>query len=311
MLLVAGLLLRIRWPFCRYLACLGLGFTWAVFNAGSLIGQMERLSRGSEVTAVVQVSSIALKPAASKQTLMRIERVNGHWLAPALAFTTTWAPEQQQLCAGQRWQLKLRLRPVHGKLNEGGFDSQRWAIAQRQPLTGQVRQARLLDGDCGLRQRIISHAETNIGELRYKAVLLALAFGERTALEQALRMLMLKTGIAHLMAISGLHVAMVAILFWVTLRALQFFLPSHLIGYRFPLVAGWVATLIYVWLVGAQPPAVRTALAMTLWMLLRLRGVHCSSWQVWLWCVGLILLCDPLAVLSDSFWLMRRAINWR
>ena len=185
MLLVAGLLLRIRWPFCRYLAYLGLGFAWAVFNAGSLIGQVERLSRGPDVTAVVQVSSIALKPAASKQALMRIERIDGHWLVPALTFTTLWAPEQQRLCAGQRWQLKLRLRPVHGKLNEGGFDSQRWAIAQRQPLTGQVRQARLLDGDCGLRQRIISHAETNIGELRYKAVLLALACGARTALEQA------------------------------------------------------------------------------------------------------------------------------
>ncbi|MEX0632969.1 hypothetical protein M8494_16390 [Serratia ureilytica] len=34
-------------------------------------------------------------------------------------------------------------------------------------------------------------------------MLLALAFGERTALERALRTLMLKTGIAHLMAISS------------------------------------------------------------------------------------------------------------
>lgn len=70
-----------------------------------------------------------------------------------------------------------------------------------------------------------------------------------------------------------------------------------------------MATLIYVWLVGAQPPAVRSLLAMTLWMSLRLRGVLCSSWQVWLWCVGLILLCDPLAVLSDSFWLSVLAVG--
>ena len=83
--------------------------------------------------------------------------------------------------------------------------------------------------------------------------------------------------------------------------------PDHA-GTRVAL-AGWVATLIYVWLVGAQPPAVRTVLAMTLWMLLRLRGVHCSSWQVWLWCIGLILLCDPLAVLSDSFWLSVLAVG--
>lgn len=92
MLFVACLLLRTRWPICRYLACLGLGFLWAVFNAGSLLGQMERLSHMPDVTAVAQVSSVALKPAASKQTLMRIERVDGHWLVPALAFTTTWVP---------------------------------------------------------------------------------------------------------------------------------------------------------------------------------------------------------------------------
>ena len=30
---------------------------------------------------------------------------------------------------------------------------------------------------------------------------------------------------------------------------------------------------------------------------------------MWLWCVGLILLCDPLAVLSDSFWLSVLAVG--
>ncbi len=53
-----------------------------------------------------------------------------------------------------------------------------------------------------------------MADLRYKSVLLALAFGERGLLEPTLRTLMLKTGIAHLMAISGLHVTMAAILIW-------------------------------------------------------------------------------------------------
>lgn len=302
------LLLRFRPAACQFIGWGALGFLWAVFCAGSLAGQVERLSRGPEVTAVVQVVSVTLTPAAGKQTLMRIERINGRWLAPSIAFTTVWQTDNTQLCAGQRWQLRLRLRPVHGKLNEGGFDSQRWAMAQRQPLTALVKNAILLDGGCGWRQRIISHAESHMGDLRYRSVLLALAFGERTALEPALRTLMLKTGIAHLMAISGLHVAMAAILIWASLRALQLFFPAHWIGYRFPLVVSWLGTLAYVWLAGAQPPAVRTALGLTLWMLLRLRGVHCTSWQVWLWCVGLIVACDPLAVLSDSFWLSVLAV---
>ncbi|WP_416153010.1 DNA internalization-related competence protein ComEC/Rec2, partial [Serratia proteamaculans] len=306
--LPVSLMLRFRWAICQFIGWWALGFLWAVFCAGHLVAQVERLSHGSEVTAVVQVGSVTLVPAASKQTVMSIEQVNGRWLMPSIAFTTVWQPEEPILCAGQRWELQLRLRPMHGKLNEGGFDSQRWAMAQRQPLTAQVRRARLLEGSCSWRQRIISHAESNIGDLRYKSVLLALAFGERTSLDPALRTLMLKTGIAHLMAISGLHVAMAAILIWAALRAVQLLLPAHLIGYRFPLLAGWLGTLTYVWLAGAQPPAVRTALALTLWMLLRLRGVHCTSWQVWLWCVALILICDPLSVLSDSFWLSVLAV---
>lgn len=272
------LLLRLKLIACQFIGWCALGFLWAVYNAGGLVQQVERLSRGSEVTAIVQVVSASpLTPAASKQTLMRIEQVNERWLTPAIAFTTVWQPGAPGLCAGQRWQLRLKLRPVHGKLNEGGFDSQRWAMAKRQPLTAQVKRATLVDSGCNWRQRIISQAESNIKDMRYKSVLMALAFGERTSLEPALRTLMLKTGIAHLMAISGLHVAMAAILIWAALRAMQLLLPAHLIGYRFPLIGGWLGTLVYVWLAGAQPPAVRTALALTLWMLLRLRGVHCSS----------------------------------
>lgn len=292
----------------RFVACGALGFLWAVFTAGTLVNQINRLSQGPAVNAVVQVSSIALASAPRKQTVMRIEQINGRWLVPSIAFSTHWQPKDQPLCAGQRWRLHLRLRPVHGSLNEGGFDSQRWAISRRQPLTAQVKSAVLLDQRCGWRQRMIGHAESNMGILRYKAVLLALAFGERAALEPALQTLMLKTGIAHLMAISGLHVAMVAILIWSLLRALQFFLPANLIGYRFPLIISWLGALGYVWLAGAHPPAVRTGLALTLWMLLRIRGIYCSSWQIWLWCIGLILVCDPLAVLSDSFWLSAMAV---
>ncbi|WP_261131211.1 ComEC family protein [Serratia quinivorans] len=292
----------------RFMAWGALGFLWAVFSAGTLVNQINRLSQGPVVSAVVQVSSIALAGATRKPTVMRIERLNGRWLVPSIAFSTLWRPKDRSLCAGQRWQLQLRLRPLHGNLNEGGFDRQRWAMSQRQLLTAQVKSAVILEQNCGWRQRMIAHAENNIGTLRYKAVLLALAFGERAALEPALRTLMLKTGIAHLMAISGLHVAMVAILIWSVLRAMQFFLPARLIDYRFPLIVSWLGALGYVWLAGAHPPALRTGLALTLWMLLRIRGIHCSSWQIWLWCVGLILICDPLAVLSDSFWLSATAV---
>ncbi len=36
--------------------------------------------------------------------------------------------------------MTLRLRPVHGQLNDGGFDSQRYALAQHRPLSGELSQ---------------------------------------------------------------------------------------------------------------------------------------------------------------------------
>ncbi|MEX0632970.1 hypothetical protein M8494_16395 [Serratia ureilytica] len=151
MLLVAGLLLRTRWPFCRYLACTGLGFMGGFQRRKPARANGSTLSRVPEVTAVVQISSVADGPAVGKQTLMRIERVDGHW--PGCAGVYRHGLRRTRLCAGQRWQLKLRMRPVHGKLNEGRL--RRPALERSHsagPLTAQVRQARLLEEGCGLRQ---------------------------------------------------------------------------------------------------------------------------------------------------------------
>lgn len=51
----------------------------------------------------------------------------------------------QAVCAGQQWSMKLKVRAVHGQLNDGGFDSQRYAIAQHQPLTGRFLQASVIE----------------------------------------------------------------------------------------------------------------------------------------------------------------------
>ncbi len=41
------------------------------------------------------------------------------------------------------WAMTLKVREaVHGQLNEGGFDGQRYALAQHQPLTGRFLQAK-------------------------------------------------------------------------------------------------------------------------------------------------------------------------
>ncbi|WP_280922706.1 ComEC family protein [Serratia fonticola] len=293
-------------PWRQALCCCLLGFIYATGSASLLMQQVATLTTSGDKAVIASVRSIWLNGAETPQVQLRIEQVGGRWLVPALSFTANWRGEKP--CAGQRWAMKVRFRPVHSSLNEGGFDGQRWAIANRQPLRGFVRSATALDKGCNWRQLIVKQMDQSFIPLTQRPVLLALAFGERSLMSNELRGQLMKTGVAHLMAISGLHISLAAAFAWGLARGVQFLLPARYIGYRLPLVISWLMALCYVWLAGGQPPAMRAFIALSLWLWLRLKGVSCTSWQIWLWCISLLLLCDPMSVLSDSFWLSALAV---
>ncbi|BFO09380.1 hypothetical protein GGER_18900 [Serratia rubidaea] len=167
--------------YCQYAAWLLCGLVLACGSAQQLTSQIAVLS-GKPLHLTVSVASVALANHEPGKVLLRVEQVNGRWLFPALSFSAYW--KHGPWCAGQRWQLKARLRPVHSRLNQGGFDSQRWAIARRQPLSGYVQSATPIDAGCSWRQRIVSAAQRRTEGLPHQGTLLALAFGERALLSQ-------------------------------------------------------------------------------------------------------------------------------
>ena len=63
----------------------------------------------------------------------QIVRLAGRYLFPPVGVTLYGELTPAPACAGQHWLMTLRLRPVHGQLNDGGFDSQRYALAQHRP----------------------------------------------------------------------------------------------------------------------------------------------------------------------------------
>ncbi len=69
---------------------------------------------------------------------------------------------RKRFCAGQVWSMKLKVRAVHGQLNDGGFDSQRYAIAQHQPLTGRFLQASVIEPNCSLRAQYLASLQTTL-----------------------------------------------------------------------------------------------------------------------------------------------------
>lgn len=291
----------------RFLAFVAVSFCWALLNAQTLLLQIDRVTQ-DPVNAVVTISSIRFSEHNDALLTVRLEEVNQRRIFPPLYAQLTLSPVMQNWCGGQRWAITATFRPIHSRLNEGGFDSQRWAVAKRQPLSGRVLTANVLDGRCDFRQRTIAQAEQQVQGLPWRSILLALTFGEMKTVSPELKTLLQNTGTMHLMAISGLHIVLAGLVGWGMARALQYGFPVSWICYIFPLLMSIVAAWGYVWLAGGNPPAVRSALALSVWVCLKVRSVNCSAWQVWLWCVALILVSDPLSVLSDSFWLSCLAV---
>lgn len=303
-LLASGLfLIALNKPYLRYPALVLLFLCWGLLAARESLAPFQQWTQ-KPVTADVVITR---SDGAQKHELQLI-KASGQYLFPPIGVSLrgTYLPEPA--CAGQKWQMTLRLQSVHGQLNEGGFDSQKYALAQHMPLRGRLIEAKRLNGECSLRARWLNRVSEATHGLEFRGIILALAFGERADMTSQIKYTLRQTGTAHLMAISGMHISLAAGVGWLIARLLQGIFPANRINYRMPLIASLLTAGIYTWLAGANPPAVRAFLGLTIWLLLRLHARRWSSWEVWAGCVAGILLCDPLTVLSASFWLSVTAV---
>ncbi|WP_312269009.1 ComEC family protein [Pseudescherichia sp.] len=303
-IVIAGCLLGfVRYPRIRWLALWLLFFAWGLLAAQEALWPTKALP-GATQRAVVKIV------ATDNMTVHRgiIEQLDGRRLFPAPGINLYGQYLPQPGCAGQRWQMTLKVRPIHGQLNEGGFDTQRYALAQHRPVSGRFIHATPIDLRCDLRARYLSSLGATLAPYAWQPIMLGLGMGERAALSADVKALMRETGTAHLMAISGLHIALAASLGWLLMRGIQFFLPGNRISWRLPLLFGLTCAAYYAWLTGMQPPALRTVVSLAVWGALRLSGRQWSPWQVWLCCVAAILFIDPVAILSQSLGLSAFAV---
>ncbi len=124
------------------------------------------------------------------------------------------------------------------------------------------------------------------------------------------------TGVAHLMAISGLHVTMFAWLASALIaagwRASARWSPALL--WRWPAtqagaVGGLLLASAYAVFSGWGVPSQRTVLMLAVVTLLRWRGADWPWPLVWGWAMAAVLLLDPWALLHAGFWLSFVAVG--
>lgn len=296
MLIAAGIALSLRqkkWLTFSGLAVLFL--CWGFLAAQESVWPMNHLTKGPQQAEVVITATDGATMHQGKIVSLNGERV---WANMGVALYGNYLP--QNVCVGQRWAMTLRLRAVHGELNDGGYDSQKNAFARHQTLSGRFTHAAIVDEHCSVRSQYLTSLQNTLSAYQWGPVILGLGMGERLSVSREIKDLMRETGTMHLMAISGLHIALAASAVWLLARGIQFFLPGRWIIWQMPLLASLLFAAFYAWLTGLQPPALRTVIALVVLAALKMSGRQWSPWQVWLTCVAAILIFDPLAVLSQS-----------
>jgi competence protein ComEC len=231
------------------------------------------------------------------------------------------ATPAEDLRAGQRWRMTVRLRAPHGTLNPNGFDVELWLFEQGIGGTGSVRArpdtpAVKLAENAGhpverLRQRIRDAVLARVDDAAAAGVLAALAIGNQAAIDREGWDLFRTTGVAHLMSISGLHVTMFAWLAGALVRRLWCLSPRLLLAVPAPRAAlwgGWVAAASYSVLAGWGVPAQRTVWMIGTVVALRHAGVRWPLHAVLLAAAVAVTVLDPWAVMQPGFWLSFGAV---
>ncbi|MEB8431841.1 DNA internalization-related competence protein ComEC/Rec2 [Cocleimonas sp. KMM 6892] len=231
-----------------------------------------------------------------------------------------WFRHHQLLNAGEKWQFVVRLKQPNGFLNPGGFDYEKWLFTERIRATGYVRKSLTLNKRIApsawysinrLRQNIHETIQSNVENKTSAAVLSALTVAVRTKLDDRQWELLQQSGTSHLIAISGLHIALLAsfaflpiMLLWRLFPRLNEWVPVRIAGS----IVGVVFALIYAMLAGFTLPTQRALLMVVIgvWGLNSRKNYDSST--VLAVALILVLLLDPLAAMTISFWLSFMAV---
>lgn len=236
-------------------------------------------------------------------------------------FALQWARPPQSSpppAPGQRWRLALRLRTPHGHANPRGRDEElAWLAHGIDGLGRVVGIAQPLADPVPLRLRFAVSLDRLRAALAHKiraaapaqtaGVLVALVVGDQRGIGDVVRERFAQTGTSHLLAISGMHLTLVAQLVGAVAGRLwrRGRLPLIVAAPRIETAAGVIAALGYGLLAGAQVPVRRAAVMQ---VAAACGASRLGSPQRLLLALAAVVTAEPWALLAPGFWLSFGAV---
>ena len=314
-----------------------VGFGYADGRAETRMNdELPREWEGRDVGVVGVIASLPVANDRGTRFEFDIERIAVEGASLPKHISLNWYAERPrkgieavpppEIKPGERWDLVVRLRRPHGTLNRHGYDFEAFALEQNIRATGYIRVQKAAPEANRKRDDFVGGFNAQVNRLRYqirdrmnlalkdkpyRGVLVALAIGEQNAIPADEWKVFWRTGVGHLISISGLHITMVASLVyvlsfrvWARIPVLALRLPAQ----RAAVAAGAFAALSYSLIAGFSVPTQRTlfmlsAVAIALWI-----GRATSATRILSWALLAVLVFDPWAVLAPGFWLSFGAV---
>ncbi len=296
---------------------LALGTLWSLLSAHSYALHVLPESRAGEAGWVIgRVSDLPRRDGHILRFEFEVQQFDN-----ATAGNTpqrlrlSWYQAERMVHAGETWRLQVKLKPPHGFMNPGGFDYEQWLYQRGIHATGYVKNAaaneRLqaapwysLDR---LRERIAARLVAEGGA--FGALWAALAVGDKSAISAEDWQLLTATGTNHLMAISGLHIGLVAgLVFWLARRALPMTWLRRYTAQQMAAVLALLAALIYAALAGFAIPTQRALVMLAVVLVAVMLNRPVRPGQSLALALLLVLVIDPRSVLAAGFWFSFMAV---
>ncbi len=239
-------------------------------------------------------------------------------------------PQLDLIQIGQYYRVEGEIKPVHGFANEGVFDKEKWFMQSNNLGLLKIRsveqltesEVQQLGYTSFVRQQhnILNTIQLKIENLRLsfrqiitdssltnKGLLLALLTGDESLLSNETQDFFKQLGISHLLAISGPHVLIFAIIFcFLFNQSIQRIYPKIYLKIPRPyllVLPFWFCVAFYTLFVGAEIPALRTLITVSILGLIVLFKQKIQPLKHLLLTASILLLIDPFSILSAAFWL--------
>lgn len=319
------LIFRCYYFLIKYIAIILLGLTWVTLHATWILhSKLPSHWQNENITTVGTINSVPEQKnhglhftfavqyfyATSHDSLIKYSKLH-----PLIISISWYGNPQEHVRVGDKWLLHLKLTIPRSYSNPDTFNYNEWLLEQKIIMTGTVinsannllieKHPYLLPID-RFRQSLNERISEKLLHLPVSGMISALSLGIRNQITEQQWTVLRDTGTNHLMAIAGLHIGFIAgMTYWLAnIIWRQFvYLLLKIPASHFAALLSLIIAIFYSALAGFALPTQRAIIMLTVFLLATLIRRNISSWTSWHLALLCILLWDPLATLSASFWM--------